>query len=126
MEEAMGLFDFLLKKNSKIGGTAEWVANTYKLIRNNNPTLGHIEILRCVNGARCSGYKDEFIINSLNGWVNNADSCRGLCYYVLNIIHIEHMAYCLQNKDHSGDVPEECEKIIIDILSKAGLEKNVI
>ncbi|NVN97517.1 hypothetical protein HXX01_04820 [Candidatus Nomurabacteria bacterium] len=115
----MGLFDIVLKKSNKVGGTARWVAEEYKTVRKNNPKLGHLEILERVNTARCAGYKDSEIIRALNAWLRNEDTFipKGLFSYVYRIIQAESC---------SSELPPGCSKAINDELEKAGIEHAVI
>lgn len=113
------MFDYILKKNSKVGGTVRWVAEEYKTVRKNNPNLGHLEILERVNTARCAGYRDSYLIEQLNDWLHNDDSFarKGLFSYVYMIIQVESC---------SSELPSGYAEAITDELEKAGIEYDVI
>ena len=116
----MGLFDFILKKSSKVGGTARWVAEEYKTVRKVNPKLSHLEILERVNTTRCAGYKDSYIIDSINNFVYNNDSDalpKGLFGYVFRIVQAESC---------KSTLPNEVGYAIREELEKAGIEDSII
>ena len=116
----MGLFDFILKKSGKVGGTARWVAEEYKAVRKNNPKLSHLEILERVNTTRCAGYKDSYIIDSINRFVYDDDEDalpKGLLGYVFRIIQAES---CM------SQLPSEVGIVIGEELRKAGIENDII
>lgn len=112
----MGLFDFILRKSSKVGGTTRWVAATYKSIQKANPGLTHLQVLQHVNAARCSGYRDQYIIDTLNNWMQNAEN-KTLYDYVYHLIQVE--------SEHS-QLPKEVGPIIANELSSAGLDDKVV
>lgn len=114
----MGLFDFILKKSSKVGGTARWVADAYKEVQRNNPQLSHLEILDLVNLARCTGYKDNIIISYLTGWVRGKQSSgRGLFNYTIQVLWCEY---------GQPTLPAECEGVVKEELVKAGIALDII
>jgi hypothetical protein len=114
----MGFFDFLLKKSSKVGGTARWVADAYNAVRKSNPKLSHLEILKEVNAARCCGYRDSNIVDGLNDWLMDSDVInKGLFSYVYTII---------QKESRLIELPSECKDAIVQELSKAGIEQDVM
>lgn len=114
----MGLFAFILKKSSKVGGTTRWIAQEYKTVKKNNPKLTHLEILERVNATRCAGYKDNTFIKYLTNWVRGGQSKgRGLHNYTLQVLWLEY---------GQPTLPDECEQVVREELFAAGINWDVI